>query len=416
MNPTQFTVTRFENRNGTTSWRVSGWLNGLRVRRNFKTREEAGAEKAVLEIKSLQAASGVRSAVTVLTEEQIREAESLFQRLSGKTRSLSFYVDFALANYREPETQKLLGEAITEYTTSRKHEFEQDQISGVQLERIQRDLKHLGNYFPGATVAELTAPKITTFLERGNPAMKTYNNRRGIVSTFLKFCLYRGWIVENPLAKIPARRIRRRRGMAKTLTAAQAAELMAKMEDFEGGRWVPFFVLCLFAGIRPSVPDGEIARIKSADVCAKSSVISISAHVSKVREPRKVTIQPNLKAWLEAYPLDKATLIVPDFHRRRTAIAKEFGLTHDVLRHTFISMFVAKFRSIGEAALQAGNSEAIIRKHYLDLKTQEEAEQFFSIMPKRSTGSPAVTTMGAPTPADAPAPTTSAPVELRLAS
>lgn len=36
---------------------------------------------------------------------------------------------------------------------------------------------------------------------------------------------------------------------------------------------------------------------------------------------------------------------------------------------------------MGEAALQAGNSEAIIRKHYLDLKTPAEAEDYFSIMP-----------------------------------
>jgi hypothetical protein len=46
-------------------------------------------------------------------------------------------------------------------------------------------------------------------------------------------------------------------------------------------------------------------------------------------------------------------------------------------------MFVAKFRSMGEAALQAGNSESIIRKHYLDLKSSGEAEQFFGILPKR---------------------------------
>jgi hypothetical protein len=45
-------------------------------------------------------------------------------------------------------------------------------------------------------------------------------------------------------------------------------------------------------------------------------------------------------------------------------------------------MFVAKFRSIGEAAIQAGNSEAIIRKHYLDLKSPAEAEHFFGIVPK----------------------------------
>jgi hypothetical protein len=54
-------------------------------------------------------------------------------------------------------------------------------------------------------------------------------------------------------------------------------------------------------------------------------------------------------------------------------------------------MFVAKFRSLGEAALHAGNSETIIRKHYLDLKGKEEAEQFFGILPKKM-DVPAVTT------------------------
>jgi hypothetical protein len=37
---------------------------------------------------------------------------------------------------------------------------------------------------------------------------------------------------------------------------------------------------------------------------------------------------------------------------------------------------------MGEGALQAGNSETIIRKHYLDLKTATEAEAFFGIMPE----------------------------------
>ncbi len=77
--------------------------------------------------------------------------------------------------------------------------------------------------------------------------------------------------------------------------------------------------------------------------------------------------------------------IVPTKHLRNTRalVAKQFALSKDVLRHTFISMFVAKFRSLGEAALQAGNSEAIIRKHYLDLKSAAEADAFFSILPKQ---------------------------------
>ena len=67
------------------------------------------------------------------------------------------------------------------------------------------------------------------------------------------------------------------------------------------------------------------------------------------------------------------------------------SIAHDVLRHTFISMFVGKYRSMGEAALQAGNSESIIRKHYLDLKSTAEAEQFFGILPQHTAPAAVVT-------------------------
>jgi integrase len=146
---------------------------------------------------------------------------------------------------------------------------------------------------------------------------------------------------------------------------------------------VPYFSLCLFAGIRPGVPDGEITKLKPEAVNLREGVIHIAAEVSKIREPRKITIQPNLAAWLRAYPLKKFPPVVGNFQQRARVLRKQFGLTHDVLRHTFISMFVAKFRSLGEAALQAGNSESIIRRHYLDLKTTTEAEAFFGIRPKR---------------------------------
>ena len=42
-------LSRFRNRNGTSSWRVSGWLAGVRNRKNFKTCKAAAAGKLVLE-------------------------------------------------------------------------------------------------------------------------------------------------------------------------------------------------------------------------------------------------------------------------------------------------------------------------------------------------------------------------------
>jgi len=41
--------------------------------------------------------------------------------------------------------------------------------------------------------------------------MKTYNNRRGILSTFFKFAFHRSWIVENPILRVPHYRIRAER-------------------------------------------------------------------------------------------------------------------------------------------------------------------------------------------------------------
>jgi hypothetical protein len=63
-----FVVTPFKNPSGAIVYRVTGWLDGLRFRKNFQTREDAAAEKAALEIKALQATAGMRAAMTFLPD------------------------------------------------------------------------------------------------------------------------------------------------------------------------------------------------------------------------------------------------------------------------------------------------------------------------------------------------------------
>jgi hypothetical protein len=118
MSPSAFIVSRFVNRNGITSWRVDGRINGLRIRKNFKTRAEAGAEKASLDIKAAQSETGVRTALTRLTDEQLHDAETVFRLLADAPKPLAFYVDFALANYRAPDREQTLVEAVAAYIVS----------------------------------------------------------------------------------------------------------------------------------------------------------------------------------------------------------------------------------------------------------------------------------------------------------
>jgi hypothetical protein len=171
----------FKNLSGTVSWRVSGVLHGERVRRNFRDRGDALAEKRALELRALQAASGMREVGTFLTDTQLREAEAAFLRLrelaanqaqptqphQQQTRSLTFYLDYALRHYKEPVAWKPLAEAIGEYVARREADCKREQISEIQLYTIKNHMRRLTVFFPGIAVADLSAERIIQFCESG---------------------------------------------------------------------------------------------------------------------------------------------------------------------------------------------------------------------------------------------------------
>ena len=381
----KFEISEFTNPSGEIVFRVAGWLDGKRVRKNLATRVEAQAERQALEIAALQSESGMRVAATRLADDQLREAEAAFHRLEGRARSLAFYLDYALSNYRDPVNDMTLTEAAKLYLAVREADEKLGHISHRQFTAFRCELRALVTAFPGKKVAELAAGALTDYFRRDSASKKTFNNRRGLVGSFLRYCLLRDWVATNVVEKIAHYRgIGHRRGSAPTLSGAQCAEIMEWAETEHGGALVPFIALCLFAGIRPDLYVGEISKLEPKHVRLDTGVITIEPEVSKVRMKRTVAIQPNLAAWLRAYPLESFPIWPRGFKRLRLAFRKKFNLSHDILRHTFISMHVGKFRSLGEAALQAGNSESIIKKHYLDLKTREEAEEFFSILPKKA--------------------------------
>jgi hypothetical protein len=134
--------------------------------------------------------------------------------------------------------------------------------------------------------------------------------------------------------------------------------------------------------VLPITPD-RTAKLENIDriVDLKAGVIRINPELAKTKDVRQVMIQPCLHAWLSRYPIDRYPIIPSSASNLLAEVRKKFSLGHDVLRHTFISMHVAKFRSMGDAALQAGNSEAIIKKHYLNLVSPEEADAFWKVVP-----------------------------------
>jgi site-specific recombinase XerC len=368
--------------------KLTGRLNGVRIRRNFQNLNEALGEKNRLEVEAANIAGRIRAVHTRLTNEEVAAAEQALTRLAG--RPLAFAIDWFLANYKPPIADVTLEDAKAAFLADRSRH-----VRAVALRDYRGTLKRFCAAFPGRMVHSITTAEVERFLLALNVGKKRWNNLRGDLSAFFSFSAKppREWARSNPVTPISTFKITR--GIPEILSVDTARNLMAYVEGYAGGPrsklpkgvLVPYFALTLFAGLRPSVPDGEVCklarhpnRLRLLDLGL--GVIRITPDIAKTNDVRQVTIQPNLSAWLQAYPLERFPIVPKNARRMIQHVRARFALGDDVLRHTYISAYVAKYRSLGDAALQAGNSEAMIRRHYFNVISEADAAAFWSIVPR----------------------------------
>jgi hypothetical protein len=88
--------------------------DGLRIRKRFKSEEEARSWKGIREIQALNEHSEFHPVVTKLTQQQITEAENAFNRL-GTRYSLTSALDFFLKHCCEPDVILSLEDALARF-------------------------------------------------------------------------------------------------------------------------------------------------------------------------------------------------------------------------------------------------------------------------------------------------------------
>lgn len=370
------------------TFRLTGWLDGVRIRRQFKSYEEAVGERNRLEVQAANTEEEIRAVNTRLSVAQVRAAEIAFDRLGD--HSIGGVVDYFLATYRPPLVSETMENAMAEFMRDKKWE-----MSVPVIVDYRKVMKLLLTAFPTRLLDSITTPELEGIMGGWGHSKKSWNNLRTYLHAFFEYGAHpaRRWVTSNPVKAIHKYELAR--GIPQVTPVGQVVEMFAFLETYAGpvrsghkpGYLVPYFALATFGGIRPSVRDGEIRKIhefaeKDRIIDIKVGVIRITPEIAKTNDLRQVTIQPNLKLWLERYPISENPLIVRNAMDHVGLVRKRFALTDDVLRHTFISMYVAKFRSIGDAALEAGNSESMIKKHYLNMVSATDAEKFWSIVPK----------------------------------
>ena len=458
--------------------------NGKDRKRRFKNQAEAEAFVLTKQVELGNSDAVLHNAVTRMTPEQVREAESAFQTLGGRY-TLTEAVRYFVTNFARPDVTVTIAKAVRAFLEGKEkdgvrsrsivqlestlrqfeafaliHRLEDGEKSELESARarlarkalatpeeiarkmpmehrakfraavretgkataavlpdvlaslpakirncaadVREEIQAKRNPSDWQIVAEMrgkvgepelhtvTTPLVESFLRSlrskdgvTSASRKTWNNFRADLHSFFSWCgdPQRRWISSNPVT--PVVKFKISRGVPDVLTVQQSEELMQYVSSFKEGAMVPYFALALFSGIRTG-EDGELQKLanhadKGKLIDLKNGVIHIQPEISKTGQYRQVKIRENLSRWLVRYPLP---ILPKNHHSMIKAVRKHFKLTHDVLRHTFFSMHIAAFDSVGRAALEGGNTEGIIRRHYLNMTSAKEGKRFWKIKPE----------------------------------
>jgi hypothetical protein len=360
-------------------WEVSG-TDGKRNRIRKRCPDETAARlwKTAKEAELLNCQRSIRHLSTHLTIDQVAAAEAIVARL-GDRYTLTEMGDFFFRNHQEADFKISVAEASVAFRGAM-----EGVIRDRSIVQLKSTLGQFEKFVEDSDLHEITTTDCERFL-RGlrardgvNPASKkTWNNYRADLHLFFEWCAdkQRRWVATNPVADTPRFKVETEH--IEVLSLEQARALMEYVAEFKEGRLARYFALALFAGIRPG---GELEKLAAYPnlIDLNNQVVRISPAVSKTGKPRQIAISENLYQWLTQFGGD---LLPVNHDRDLKHIRQKFDLSRDVLRHTFISMHIGAFKSFADTALESGNSEKIIRDHYLNTSSLADAQGFWQIVP-----------------------------------
>ena len=210
------------------------------------------------------------------------------------------------------------------------------------------------------------------------------------MSGFFNYCVEREWIAQSPCVRI---KIKLTETEVSILTVEQAAALMkAAAASIHAAEMVPYFALCLFAGLRPM----EAQRLDWSRIRFEDGRIEILKDTSKTRRRRWAKIEANGLEWLRPYAkpsglvvrfsqktwqreFNKIRIAAKLIPKQRSADARVWD--QDIMRHSFASYWLAVNKNAPELAEIMGNTVPIIRKHYENTVLESVAGGYWTIHP-----------------------------------
>ncbi len=249
------------------------------------------------------------------------------------------------------------------------------------LKRMMRQCPDIKN----KQVRTISADDCRRWLDTCFNSPRQWNKGRTILSGVLSHAVRQNWSSQNMATQLPRKNHHERRIIP--LSLYEANQLLKSARQLHNGACLPACALMLFAGLRPQ----ETRRLTWEHINLKANIINIAPEHSKTGGFRQVSIQPVLKALLLPYATlhRSSTPVCPPTWttkwrevRRQSGILRNNTWVQDILRHTYASYHLARFKDKKLLQEEMGHSNtSLLNRCYLNLQniTPATARQFWAL-------------------------------------
>lgn len=400
---------------------------GKRRQVSFKTLKEAEAEAGRLRMERQVELRNRVVSLARLTDEERLDVVAALKKIEGKgtlTAAATFYAQANLTEAVQADVlaalKKLAGKATLQEAAEfyRQHnslpsgkaitvseavegyiaQAREDGLRAASIADITQSLKRLSESFGERPVAHVTRNDASQWVHslkrvRGGTKYSQTSKRHFnmMARALFNWCINRAFIVNNPFEALArgrrGNRFQKDQILPKILSVQQVSAILHTAQAHVP-EIAPALAVAFFAGLRRS----EFLGLDWSDIQFDHGLIKVRPEIAKRRQARNVDLQPNLAEWLMLYRKESGP-IAPNkaifrkrFDKARVLAKCKKNYPANGARHTFASMYLARFNDAGKTALQLGHVGGIdiLFDHYRGLVNPKEAEAYWQIRPAQN--------------------------------
>jgi len=257
------------------------------------------------------------------------------------------------------------------------------------LRDIRLRLTRFGEAFK-MPVAQVTGKMLQMWLDGLKVSNRTKLNEFRHAISVLNFAVRRKYAPRDLLDELEAvERPEPAHSPTLIFTPAEFREMFTTAPD----SLVPWLIFGGFCGLRSA----EILRLEWTEVNLQRRFVEISADNAKTAQRRLVPLCDAAIAWLKSRVQSEGRVVTrsgdhgvyydlaaaANRARKVAGNKTKFKWKRNGLRHSFCSYRLAVTQDAAKTALEAGNSPQMIFRHYRELTSEDEAREWFGVMPPR---------------------------------